>query len=379
MTAAELVAAKRLIVTCGAGGVGKTTMAAAVALQAALQGRRVAVLTIDPARRLANSLGLDALTGELRQVSPEHFGAVRLAPKGELWAMMLDTKTTGDQMVRRFAPDAEAAEAILKNEWYRFFSTSLAGSQEYMAVEEVRALVSERGFDLVVLDTPPAVNALDFLDAPERLVTALDSKAVQLLVKNRNEPDSVGSKLMSAGRGVLLRSLSRLTGGGFLDELANFLGLFGSIIEAMKAAGEELHTLLRAEQTTFLLVTTPTRSNIDDAAHFRHELRARNFPFGGFVCNRVHEPYPSVDDAPEALLPGFRGTPLEATDPAEQLDLVQRMLQGLRSHNRMADRDREAVARLTRIAGDAPHIVPLFARDVRDLAGLDAVGRCLLR
>lgn len=200
MSPVELIMQRDLLVTAGAGGVGKTTTAAALALQAALAGRRVAVLTIDPARRLAQALGLDSFSGSLRPVSAEHFAAAGLRPKGELWAMMLDTASTGDAMVRRFAPDERASEAILANRYYQHFSTALAGVQEYMAVEQVRTLALEGRFDLVLLDTPPAVHALEFLEAPGRLIDALDSSAMQLLLKSSPQaPAGVASRLLGAG------------------------------------------------------------------------------------------------------------------------------------------------------------------------------------
>ncbi len=365
-----------MIVTAGAGGVGKTTVAAAIAAHAAAEGRRAAVLTIDPARRLADALGLQALTGELRRVDPVHFRAAGLGDGGELWAMMLDTRTTGDQLVKRYAPDPQAAQAILDNAYYRFFSTSLAGAQEYMAIEQVRSLVGRGGFDLVVLDTPPAVHALDFLDAPDRLLGALDSKAVQLL---RRREDAKEQGLVGKAGGLLFRSLSRLTGGGFLEDLATFLGLFASILDALRDASRELHSLLRAPTSQFLLVATPTRTNIDDAAHFRHELTRRGLPFGGFVCNRVHAPLPAVTSDRASLVRALAGTPAAPLSVERRGALVDRMLGGLADHHQMADRDANAIARLAHIGEAEPSVVPLFPRDVHDLAALDLVARHLRR
>ena len=375
MSLGDAIRNDRLLVTAGAGGVGKTTVAAALGVRTAIAGRRVAVLTIDPARRLANALGLDQLTGELRRVEPACFTEAGLQPAaGALWAMMLDTKTTGDQMVRRFAPDAAAANAILRNDYYRFFSTSLAGAQEYMAIEQVRALVQDGDFDLVVLDTPPAVHALDFLDAPDRLLGALDSKAVQLLRRTQN--GNSGS-LAGRGRSLLMKSLNRLTGGGFLDDLASFLGLFATILEALRVASGELHRLLRADGTRFLLVTTPTGTNIDDAAHFRHELGVRGFPFGGFIANRVHARMPDVTLDEAALLRAMGDTAAAGLPVDRQRALLARMVAGLKSHQRMAERDRRAIERLVRVGEARPEAIPLFPRDISDLGGLDQVGRCL--
>lgn len=365
---------ERLLVTAGAGGVGKTTVAAALAVGGALAGRRVAVLTIDPARRLADALGLGQLTGELRQVDPALFERAGLVDRGELWAVMLDVHTTSDQMVRRFAPDAETARAILDNKYYRYFSTSLSGSQEYMAIEQVRTLAADGRFDLIVLDTPPAADALEFLDAPDRLIEALDSKAVQMLQSSRG--GGIGARILGRGRDLIMRSLNTLTGGQFLEELVEFVAVFGSIIDALKEASEAVRVLLRAPSSRFLLVTTPTASNVDEALHFQGTLAERGLPFGGFVANRVHVAYP---DVPEGLLPELaRVLPLEAPLPARQA-LVERLHCGLKAHNRMADRDAAAVASLAASAGQPPAVVPLFPLDVRDLAGLARVAGHLHR
>ncbi len=365
---------ERLLVTAGAGGVGKTTVAASLAVGAALAGRRVAVLTIDPARRLADALGLGQLTGELRRVDSALFERAGLTARGELWAMMLDVHTTSDQMVRRFAPDAETAKAILENKYYRYFSTSLSGSQEYMAIEQVRTLADDGRFDLIVLDTPPAADALEFLDAPDRLIEALDSKAVQMLQNGRG--GGFGARLLGRGRDLIIRSLNTLTGGQFLEELVEFISVFGSILDALKTASEAVHALLRAPTSRFLLVTTPTASNVDEALHFQTTLAERGLPFGGFIANRVHVAYPEV---PEILLPELARTlALEAPLAARQA-LVERLHCALKAHNRVADRDGAALERLAAAGGHPPGVVPLFPLDVRDLAGLARVAEHLQR
>jgi anion-transporting ArsA/GET3 family ATPase len=377
---AEAMIQRRLLVTAGAGGVGKTTCAAALGVEAALAGQRVAVLTIDPARRLAGALGLDALTGTLRQVDGAHFATAGLAPAGELWAMMLDTKTTGDQMVRRFAPDPESAQRILDNTYYRYFSTSLAGSQEYMAVEQVRELVEDDRFDLVILDTPPAANALEFLDAPDRLLAALDSSTVQMLVKGRQRAsEGLTGRLLGRGRGLVLKSLNVMTGGPFLEDLAEFLSLFGVILDALKHASVAVQALLRSPDTQFYLVTSPKRSNLDEAMRFRAELARRSFPFGGFIANRVHFEYPAVDTTPEGLrhLQVALAEQTPGADAGTRQRLLERMLGGVEAHNRMALRDARSVAQLTSVAQTAPIEVPLQPLDVRDLGGLHRVGRWL--
>lgn len=365
----------RLLVTAGSGGVGKTTTAAAMAVRAATLGRRAAVLTIDPARRLADALGLGALTGELRRVEAGHFTRCGLSAQGELWAMMLDVKTTGDQMVRRFAPDPQTARAILDNTYYRYFSTSLAGAQEYVAIEQVRTLIDEGGFDLVVLDTPPAAHAIDFLDAPDRLVSGLSSKAVQM-VRSAESDDSFGARLTRGGRGLILRGLNKLTGGPFIEELTRFLGVFGSIIDALKVSGEAVKARLRADDTRFFLVTSPTRSNLEEAMSFRGQLAERGFPLGGVILNRAHVALePVVDDTEtrRAMGDGLAAAGLADLAPEARDRLLDGLYASLARHNGLADSDVAAASVLERATGRRPWRIPLFAHEIRDLGDLNRV------
>lgn len=366
----------RLLVTAGSGGVGKTTTAAAMAVRAASFGRRAAVLTIDPARRLADALGLGELTGELRRVEPSRFADADLDPAGELWAMMLDVKTTGDQMVRRFAPDAEAAREILDNRYYQYFSTSLAGAQEYVAIEQVRALIDEGGFDLVVLDTPPAAHAIDFLDAPDRLVSGLGSRPVQML--RAREDGGLAARLARSGRGLVLKGLNKLTGGPFIEELTRFLAVFGSILDALKVSGEAVTARLRADDTRFFLVTSPTRSNVDEAMAFRRQLAERDFPLGGVILNRIHAPLEPVPDNPGTraeLDAALVAAGLEELPPVERARLLDGLFESLTRHNRLADADMQAAELLERATGHHPWRIPLFAHPIRDLSDLDRVAR----
>lgn len=354
----------RLIVTAGAGGVGKTTTAAAIAVQAACAGRRTAVLTIDPARRLADALGLGELTGTLAPVDPT------LLPPGaaSLHAMMLDIRTTSDQMVRQFAPDAETAEAILTNTYYKYFSTSLSGSQEYMAVSQVKALVEDDRFDLVVLDTPPAANALEFLDAPDRLLAALDSRAMQMLRKSQSRK-GLSARLLGRGKDLVVRSLNVMTSGEFLEDLSEFLVVFGSILDALKVSSEAVRGMLRAPSTRFYLITAPTRANVDEALHFRQTLKDRDLPFGGYVVNRVHLPVEPVRAS---------AAELAQRPPHWPMDLIEALLHGHAQHDRMAAGDARAVEQLARDAGQRPDVVPLLPVAIRDLAGLRTVGQHLM-
>ncbi len=371
MGISEALQSSRLIVMAGSGGVGKTTVAASAALEAARAGRRVAVLTIDPARRLAQALGFDSFSGDLTRVDIGADGA------GELWALMLDIKTTGDAMVHRFASTPEVAAAILANPYYGYFSTSLAGSQEYMAVEQVRALIEDQNFDLVVLDTPPAQNALDFFDAPERLIDGLRSIPMRAIGATKSE--GITGRLASRGRGLILRGLNRLTGGPFLEELAEFLGLFHTTLDALTVSSGRVQRLLRDSKTRFFLVTTPTAGRIDEAIAFRSELRRRGFPMGGFVLNRVHHliDTPSSERAREAIVNDDTGQ-LEGADQSLRVDLVDGLERVVAQHNVLARRDAQVATRLEEVTERVPLQVPRFPMGVHDLDGLGAVGRSLI-
>jgi len=359
-----LTSGARLVVTSGAGGVGKTTVAAALALEAARSGRRTAVLTIDPARRLANALGLEAFQDHAQRVE----GA------GPLWAMMLDMRTTADAMVRRFAPDEAAARRILDNPYYGAFSTSLAGTQEYMAVEQVHALVHSGDYDLVVLDTPPAVHAIDFLTAPDRILGALDNRAVNWLYKprdagERGQPQGYGARLLGRGRQVVLKSLDRFTGGPFFEDLASFLQAFSALFEAFRQSSRAVQALLRDDATRFLVVTAPYPGTVREAIGFRAELVGRGFPFAGFVCNRVHAPRPRATT--EALA--------AALGPDTPAGFAAALAGALADHNRMAERDADALAALRQVDARPVRVVPLMPEDVHDLEGLRRVGQALMQ
>lgn len=371
-----LLGENRLVITAGSGGVGKTTMAATLAVRAAMMGKRVAVLTIDPAKRLANALGLPSLSGELQRVPPAVFRQAGISGQGEMWAMMLDTKSTGHQMVKRFAPTPAKAQEILANRYYQYFSDSLAGTQEYMAVEQVRAMAQEGGFDLMVLDTPPAVNALDFLDAPDRLLDGLQSKPMQMLRSDAG--NGIAARLASRGKGLVLRGFNRLTGGPFLTELTTFLTVFGSILDALKDASVAVQSLLRAPSTQFLLVATPARSNLEEALRFRKELTSRGLNFGGYVINRVHQPLPSIAATTQDVAEALKASPFAEASDTERQTIADALLAGLTAHNHLATMDATIIERLGLVDDATLYQVPLQTDEIRDLSGLAAVARSVI-
>ena len=358
MSIAPLLEGKRICICAGAGGVGKTTTSAAIAMGMAAHGLRVAVLTIDPAKRLANSLGLPELGNEARMVEPERFAAAGVEMNGELWAMMLDAKRTWDEVIERHAPDAATRDAVLQNRVYQELSNAVAGSTEYMALEKLFELHHEGRYDLLVLDTPPTRNALDFLDAPERLSRFVDSRSLQFFLR----PGRLGLKVLGRGSGVLFAVMKRVTGIDLLSDLSEFFRSFGDMATGIGERAERVGRLLGSRDATFVLVTSPQHDAIDEAIFFRRRLRDQRLPFGGAIVNRFHEgPAAHVDVT--ADLEALLGPRLGA-----------KVARNFEDHRRLAGTDRANVARLVRELGDEPLIaVPLLDDDVHDIAGLAEV------
>ena len=285
--------ATRVVVTCGSGGVGKTTTAAALALHAAERGRTVAVLTIDPAKRLAQSLGLTELDNVPRRVElPPSDTADTADTAGELWAMMLDTRRTFDEMVLAHASPAKA-EQIFANPFYRTISGSFSGTQEYMAMEKLSQLAARGDYDLIVVDTPPSRSALDFLDAPQRLGSFLDGRMIRLL----STPGKGVLKLVGAGFNLFARAVTSVIGGQMLADAGAFVQLFDSMFGGFRERAQTTYDLLRAPGTAFLVVATPEPEAIREAVYFADRLRAEKMPLAALVLNRTHPPLADLSPA----------------------------------------------------------------------------------
>ena len=277
----EVLDGRTVCICAGSGGVGKTTTAAALALGMATRGLRVCVLTIDPAKRLADSLGLEELGNEATRVDPALLESNGVECKGELWAMMLDAKQTFDQLIARHAEDEEARERVLDNAIYQQISSALAGSQEYMAMEKLFELHSEGRFDLLVLDTPPSRNALDFLDAPERLTQFIEGRSLQLFIK----PTGFAARVAGRGAGVVLSILKRILGFDLLADLSEFFTAFSGMIDGFQDRAHRVNALLRDGETTFLIVCGPQAEPIE-AGRGRDELRGRGRQPGPLPAGR---------------------------------------------------------------------------------------------
>ncbi|MGW1718872.1 ArsA family ATPase [Streptomyces sp. NPDC002156] len=270
----------RIVVCCGAGGVGKTTTAAALGLRAAERGRKVVVLTIDPARRLAQSMGIDSLDNVPRRVKGVEGG-------GELHAMMLDMKRTFDEIVEAHA-DRERAAAILNNPFYQSLSAGFAGTQEYMAMEKLGQLRSRDEWDLIVVDTPPSRSALDFLDAPKRLGSFLDGRLIRLLTAPAKLGGRAGMKFLNVGMSMMTGTLGKLLGGQLLKDVQTFVAAMDTTFGGFRTRADATYQLLQAPGTAFLVVAAPERDALREAAYFVERLAAEDMPLAGLVLNRVH-------------------------------------------------------------------------------------------
>jgi len=286
-----LVRDHRVVICVGSGGVGKTTTSAAIALWGAVQGRRAVVLTIDPARRLADSLGLGALGDEPRLVDNVVLARHGVEARGTLSAMMLDQKGSWDRLIARHAPSDEARERILRNRFYLNLSENFAGSYEYMAIEQLCVLAESGAYDLIVLDTPPTKHALDFFEAPERIRDFLDRRLVRWLVMPYLSRGWVAAKAMNRTAGFLFRKLEEATGIAALAEISDFFSAMSGMFDAFSARTDTIHDILRAANTAFLLVTGPEEQVLTEAEFFSERIRALHMPLKGVVFNRVHDEF----------------------------------------------------------------------------------------
>ncbi len=358
---ARALATRRILVVCGAGGVGKTTMAAALALHAAREGRRVLACTIDPSRRLATSLGLAQLSGKPRAIEIRRV-AGGASPSGSLHAMVLDVQSTFDALVASYAPDPAARARILGNRFYRHVSAALAGSHEYMAMEKLLELSADTRYDLVVLDTPPTRHALDFLEAPDRLLSFLDASVLRWFLRPYFTAGRLTLKVASRTGALLAQLADRVLGLQFLADLSEFFLAFESMYEGFKERASRVHALLRQASSGFLLVAGPTPLALEEALYFHRRLGEKGMPFVAFVVNRVH-------GDPGHGLPPRKGRP--AAVPAE---LAAKITATFREQQVLASAERRALARLEVDTRVRPVLVPEMEQDVHDLRALAELG-----
>ncbi len=359
---AEALSRREVLLCVGSGGVGKTTVAATLALRAAAEGKSSLVCTIDPAKRLANALGLAELGNSESRISDERLAAAGVTAQAPMHAMMLDMKRTWDELIEQRAP-ADRRERIMNNRFYQALSTVLAGSQEYIAMEKLWQLRTRRDYGLVVLDTPPTTHALDFLDAPNRVLDFLDNEAAKWLLTPALAAGKMGLRAFNLGGSYVARQISKLTGAETLQDLADFMLAMSGLNEGFKERALQTRALLASEAAAFVLVAGPMLERLDEAVSFHTLLRQNHMAVAAVVVNRVHLPTPQRVWHEAALQPGPLRAKLEKT---------------LEENDVLAAQDARGFARLREQCAPTPLLaVPRFELDVHDLASLWRTGRYL--
>lgn len=357
----EPIEQARLIVTCGPGGVGKTTSAAALGVAAARAGRRTVVVTVDPARRLADALGLG---DEFESTNDPHQVELPDGSDGELWALMLDAEQTFDRLVREQAGTKKQADAVLHNPVYQAISGSLAGAQEYMAIERLHQLHSSGEWDLVIVDTPPSRHAIDLLEAPDRLVGFLGHPVYRALTAGQR----AFAKVTDAAASVFLWAVKRLAGPQIVEDTINFFRSLANIEGGLRQRAREVSELLRDDDTAFVVVTSPRSEAVGEAEHLIEALHSKDFPFAGLVVNLIHPQPIALSDDDAALLADLDDGPLH-DHVAWHAELSS-----------LATAERAQIEELAELAGDASIVeLPLLDVDIHDLDGLIDISARLTR
>ena len=363
-----LVSERAIVVCCGAGGVGKTTAAAALAVEGAARGRRACVVTIDPAKRLADALGLEALSNLPGKVAGDW--------PGELWALMLDTRSTFDALVERYAGSAEQAQRILENRLYRNISQALSGTQEYMAMEklyelqETGAVGSDGGpvrFDLIVVDTPPTRNALDFIDAPRRLTRFLDNRIFRLLVR----PTGAYLRAMNVATQTFLRTVSRVVGSEVVSDAVAFFQAFEGMEDGFRNRAQRVFELLSDGSTAFVLVASAHRDAVGEGLFFSEKLAEAGIDVEALVVNRLHPDFGQASASESAAALRLRADSLAGT-------ALGPLYANLADFRHVAESEAARVATLSAQMPATPVVrVPFLPADVHDVAGLRSLGEAL--
>ena len=359
----------KVIVCVGSGGVGKTTVAAGLALGGVAQGRRVVVCTIDPAKRLANALGLSSLGNVAAQIDPKDLEAAGVPNGSELYAMMLDLKQSWDDFVTRYLP-ADVHESVLGSRFYQALSTAMAGSQEYIAMEKLYELHSCGDYDLVILDTPPTTHALDFLEAPKRVLDLLGNDAARKLLQPALSAGKAGMSLFQLGSNYVTKTISRLTGLETLQELATFMIQIRGMYDVTKDRAASVQSLLRSKDAAFVLVTSPGALTIDEAIYFHDLLEKEGMPVAAVAANRVHRDYLGDHAMPDAasLAESIRHAGL--SDDVSQ-GFAVRLRDATREAQTLHEVDNEHLRRLEESVAPTPVLrIPRFEKDVYDLPDL---------
>ena len=351
----DLVTSKSVLVCCGPGGVGKTTVAGVLALEGARLGRRAVVLTVDPAKRLADALGLQHLPNWPHRVNGPW--------DGELWALMLDTRGTFDALVTKYARTPAQAQSILANRFYQNMAGGLSGIQEYMAIEKLFELNDEQRFDLIVVDTPPTRNALDFLDAPRRLTSFIDNRFYKFLMA----PARTGLKAVNLATGVVLRTISKVVGSEVVSDAVTFFQAFEGMEEGFRDRAHRMRGLLADSGTAFVLVASPRRDAVREVGFFADKLRQSGIPVKGLVVNRTHPRFGTgLAESDRERARHLAGTPLGP------------LYENLADFSQMATAEEDHIGSLVvKVKAPSAAVVPELSSDVHDLDGLAELARYL--
>lgn len=373
----SLLTSRRVLLVVGCGGVGKTTTTAALGLAAARRGKRVLCLTIDPARRLSQSLGIEEMKTEAQTIAPAVFERAGLNIPGSMTVMMLDTKSTFDGLIRELAPTPEQRDRILNNVLYKYISTSLAGTQEYMAMEKLHETKADPRYDLILLDTPPTANALDFLDAPERLVGAIDSAATKWLVDAVQNSGTFSLNLLAKGAAAIVRGIGKVSGSGFLEQMAAFIAEINTLFGGWKKRADAVSAALRGPDVAYVLVTTPDPLAVREVLFFAERLRQQNMRRDAFVVNRVHPAYGQIPDL--ADVQAVMGKRSIEFGP----NAAERLRQATEDERRMGKLDAlhliglEAALEDEALGGSLLAHVPAFPYDIHDIDRLARIADVL--
>ncbi|MBF0119289.1 MAG: ArsA family ATPase [Desulfobacterales bacterium] len=347
----------RIIACCGSGGVGKTTISATIGLQCAISGYKTLVLTIDPAKRLANSLGITSIKHEEQRIPNEKFAQVGLKPKGELYAMMLDTKRTFDRLVTRYASES-MHENIFKNRYYHHISTNMTGSHEYIAMEKLYELYHQNKYDIIVLDTPPSRRALDFLEQPERVTKLLSHSLFFKFFKPYITAGKWGLKMLNAIATPILKVTKQMMGQQMLNDVTDFMHLWDDVLfDGVQQRAFATRELLSSPQSLFLGITSPLKAPMQESIFLYNKLKAYNLPFGGFIVNRVHRLYPDILNNEEIQV-----------NPS----LNEKLISNFKNFNKLAKSDSESISNIVNKLGNDIEIrkITYFENDIYDFVGL---------
>jgi anion-transporting ArsA/GET3 family ATPase len=341
-----------IVVCCGSGGVGKTTLSAAIGIYGALSGKKTIVLTIDPARRLADSLGLKNFNLEAQEVGLGQFPSMGSGPPGSLHAMMLDAKRTFDQLIERYAP-GDLRKKIFDNRYYQYLSNHMSGSHEYMAMEKLYEIYHQSNYDLIVLDTPPTRRALDFLDAPQRLLNLLGHSFFWKIFKPYFHAGRWGVKLFNLLASPILRAIGKVIGKQALADLASFMQLWNDILfEGFSQRASAVKNLLSGHSTLFLAVATPQRRPLSEAIFLYEKLHENQIPFGGFIINRVHKIKFQLNESD-----------LQTAAKNISPDLTAKMRQSYKDQEKMAQNDAESIADFRNKIGNGVHVIEILSAE----------------